>query len=295
MIKKIIYYLVITIVTSTFLYAEEDFEVDLEKEVLTLSNATDKIKWELMLISGSVLYTGAKNWNWGSRNSFKFNDEGWFQIDTGSAGADKLGHLYSSYLINEFFNKGLLSKTNDKVGAAFYSALYSSTIMLGVEIFDGYSDDHGFSYEDLIMNTSGIAISYLKNTVPGLDDKLDLRVEYQPTKLHSDKPTIDYSGYKYIAVLRLSGFKKLRETPLKYLELQVGYHTEGFKRGEEANYTEKYTQTYLAVSLNLSEILFKPLKKYTDSSLLDYTDTFFRYYQSPAYLSTTIHERTLAY
>jgi len=109
--------------------------------------------------------------------------------------------------MNELFNKRLNLKTNNKVAAARKSALFSSAIMLGVEIFDGYSDDHGFSYEDLVLNTAGIGISYLKNTVPGLDDKLDLRVEYKPTDAYSDHPITDYSGYTYLAALKLGGFK----------------------------------------------------------------------------------------
>jgi len=46
-------------------------------------------------------------------------------MDTGSAGADKLGHMYSSYLINELFTKSLISKTDDKMQAAMYSTFFS--------------------------------------------------------------------------------------------------------------------------------------------------------------------------
>jgi len=111
--------------------------------------------------------------------------------------------------------------------------------MLMVEVFDGYSDDHGFSYEDVIFNSLGIGVSYLKNTIPGLDEKLDLRVEYSNTEEHGNHPITDYSGYDYSAVLRLNGFEDLKETPLKYVELQLGYHAEGFKKNEEFTFQKK--------------------------------------------------------
>lgn len=266
-------------------------------EPLTFYEATKKLKWEFGAVAGGAIYLGLKTWNWGSRNSFKFNNEGWFGTNTGSAGSDKLGHLYSSYLINEFFTKSLMQKTDNKLDAAKWSALFSTSIMLMVEVFDGYSVDHGFSYEDLISNSVGIGISYLKNTVPNLDEKLDLRVEYLPTYApHNKHPVTDYSGYKYIASLRLAGFEKLKKTPLKYLELQVGYHAEGFKHNENRYYDAKMSEVYFGISLNLTELLFNPIRKHTSSPLVDYVDTFTRYYQIPGtYVSTPIHRRTIQY
>jgi len=261
-------------------------------EKLTVFEAADKIKWELAAIAGGTLYTGIKKWNWGSSNSFKLSNEGWFGMDTNSAGADKLGHMYSSYLINEFFTKRLMNRTDDKMQAAMYSAFFSSTVMLLIEVFDGYSVDHGFSYEDLILNSTGIGISYLKNTVPGLDEKLDLRIEYHPTKIRRNHPITDYSGQTFTAVLKLGGFEDLKQTPLKYFELQLGYHTEGFRKDERHYFPEERTELYVAIGIDLTEVFFKPLKKYSESPLLDYADTFFRYYQAPGiYISTPINER----
>lgn len=272
---------------SSNVYAEQT------DNTLSTFDAAKDIKWELGLVTAGALYLGLDNWNWGSSNSFKLNDEGWFGLDTGSAGADKLGHMYSSFLMNELFNKRLNLKTNNKVAAARKSALFSSAIMLGVEIFDGYSDDHGFSYEDLVLNTAGIGISYLKNTVPGLDEKLDLRVEYKPTDAYSDRPITDYSGYTYLAALKLGGFEKLRNTPLKYLELQLGYHTEGFKISEQRQFPEPKTEIQFAVGLDLSELIFKPINKNKDNEFIHSMNTFFRYYRAPnTYVATSISERS---
>ena len=262
------------------------------ENTLTTSQALKDIKWEVGLVSAGALYLGLDSWDWGSSNSFKFNDEGWFGLDTGSGGADKFGHLYSSYLINELFNKRLIQKTDQRIAAARKSALFSSAIMLGVEIFDGYSNDHGFSYEDLLMNSAGIGISYLKNTVPGLDEKLDLRVEYSPTKSNNNHPITNYSAYTYIAALKLGGFQKLKKTPLKYFELQLGYHTEGFKSSERGEFPEAKTELQFGIGLNLSEVLFKPLDRNEDNALVQAMSTFSNYYRLPyTSVSTVLDER----
>ena len=265
--------------------AHAETVVDTNK-VLTVGEAAKELKWEIGGLAGGILYLGLKEWKWGS-SSFKFNDEGFFGMDTGSGGADKLGHLYSSYVMDEFLTDRLYYKTGNRNDAALKGAIFSAGLMLFVEAFDGVSSDHGFSYEDMIMNSTGIGISYLKNTVPGLRDKLDLRVEYHPSKADKGHPITDYTGYNYSAVLKLGGFKKLKTTPLKYVELQLGYKTRGFKRDDKPYFKKKTTELYAGIGLDLSEALFKPLKKQTDSELVDYADTFFRYYQAPGIYTTS--------
>ena len=255
-------------------------------KTLTIGEAAKELKWELGGLTGGILYLGLKEWDWGS-SSFKFNDEGWFGMNTGSGGADKLGHLYSTYLMDEFLTDRLYQKTGNLKDAALKGAIFSGGLMLLVETFDGVSSDHGFSYEDLIMNGTGIGLSYLKNTVPGLRNKLDLRVEYHKSKADKGHPITDYTGYNYSAILKLGGFKKLRTTPLKYFELQLGYHTEGFKKDDRPYFEKKKAELYVGVGLDLTEVVFKPLKKQTDSELIDYADTFFRYYQMPGIYTTT--------
>jgi hypothetical protein len=271
------------LLSSAVCHAEPVVE---SNKTLTIGQAAKELKWELGGLTGSILYLGLKEWDWGS-SSFRFNNESWFGMNTGSGGADKLGHLYSTYIMDEFLTNRLYYKTGNLKDAALKGAIFSGGLMLLVEAFDGVSSDHGFSYEDLIMDGMGVGISYLKNTVPELKNKLDLRVEYHRSKADKGHPITDYTGYNYSAVLKLGGFKKLRTTPLKYLELQLGYHTEGFKKDDRAYFKKKKAELYAGIGLDLSEVLFKPLKTQTDSELVDYADTFFRYYQAPGIYTTT--------
>ncbi len=283
MINRIKIMIACSLLSLSVCHAETVVE---NNKVLTFAEASSELKWELGGLTGGILYLGLKEWNWGS-SSFKFNDEGWFGIDTGSGGADKLGHLYSTYLMDEFLTDRLYQKTGNLQDAALKGAIFSGGLMLLVETFDGVSSDHGFSYEDLIMNSAGIGISYLKNTVPGLRNKLDLRVEYHRSQADTGHPITDYTGYNYSAVLKLGGFKQLKTTPLKYFELQLGYHAEGFKKADKPYFKQKKAELYAGVGLDLSEVLFKPLKKQTESEWLDHADNFFRYYQAPGIHTTT--------
>jgi hypothetical protein len=275
--------LICLLLSLSIAHAESTVE---SNKTLTLGEAAEALKWELGGLTGGILYLGLKEWNWGS-SSFSFNDEHWFGLNTGSGGADKLGHLYSTYLMDEFLTDRLYSKTGNLKDAALKGAIFSGSLMLLVEAFDGVSSDHGFSYEDLIMNGTGIGISYLKNTVPTLRNKLDLRVEYHRSKADKGNPVTDYTGYNYSAVLKLGGFQRLRTTPLKYFELQLGYHAEGFKKKDKAYFKKKKAEVYAGIGLDLSEVLFKPIKTQTESELVDYAQTFFRYYQAPGIYTTS--------
>ena len=79
-------------------------------EPLSTLEAAKKLKWEIGSMVGGATYLGLLTWNWGSSNSFKMHNEGWISTDTHSAGADKFGHMYNSYLINELFTKQLIKK-----------------------------------------------------------------------------------------------------------------------------------------------------------------------------------------
>lgn len=248
---------------------------------------------EVAAIFGSITYLGAKEWEWGSSN-FKFNDEGWFGMDTGSGGTDKLGHLYSSYVMSEFLTHSMVKKGYSVESSAEYSAYLSWSLMLYVEVFDGYSSDHGFSYEDLIANTAGIGVSYLRARYPDtVGDTLDLRVEYMPSEgMQGFHPITDYSGMKYIAVAKLSGLDSLKNTPLKYFEFQAGYYSRGFKK-EDRPYTDYRTaDMFIGVGLNLSELIFKPNRKRL-GVVGKYADSITQYVQVPGIsIRENIHSRS---
>src|SRR4051812_49206474 len=53
-------------------------------------------------IDAVVLGWGFANWDYGSGGP-RFQDEGWFDRETTEGGADKLGHLYTTYVFTHLF------------------------------------------------------------------------------------------------------------------------------------------------------------------------------------------------
>lgn len=215
------------------------------------------IPLETAAVVGATLALGFADWDWGSA-SFHFQSEGFFGRNTTNGGMDKLGHAFGSAVLADFFTDSISRHTPDREGAALTGSLMSFGVMTMVEIFDGFATTHGFAYEDMVMNAAGVTFAYFRNTVPGLDEKIDFRLEYVPSGNRSEsfKPHSDYSGQKYVLALKLSGFEGLRDTPLRFVELHAGYFVQGFTREEKLDGISKSREPYVAVGLNLQELFF---------------------------------------
>jgi hypothetical protein len=124
-----------------------------------------------------------------------------------------------------------------------------------VEFLDGFSGDHGFSYEDMVMNGLGAAFSVMRSTVPGAAEKIDFRMEYLPSGNKPFSPLSDYSGQKYLLALKLGGFEAFEDTPLRFVELHAGYYARGFTHDEEKRGEPARREPYIGIGLNLQELL----------------------------------------
>ncbi len=213
-------------------------------------------RWETGAIVAGVTGLGAYSWDWGSSTRFKFNPEGWFGEKTGSGGADKLGHAFTSYALTNVLTDQLVRKGRPLERAALSAALTTQAIMLYVEVFDGYSKDHGFAREDLVMNLIGTSFSYARTVTPGLRDRLDFRMEYEKSGYRGFRPLSDYEGQKYLLALKLGGFESLRQTPLRYLELQAGYYAQGFSKAARDSGLDRSRHTFIGIGVSLNELFF---------------------------------------
>ena len=213
------------------------------------------IKWEAAGTFAGITAIGVKSWKWGS-SSFHFNSEHWFGKQTGSGGTDKLGHAFTSYTLTNAFAERLQAQGRTPERAALSAALLTQALMLYVEIFDGVSGDHGFSKEDFVMNALGTGLAYLRQTHPRIKDLIDYRMEYKPSGYKGFRPLSDYEGQKYLVALKLSGVKSLKDTPLKYVELQAGYYTRGFSKEAKKDGQERKRHGFVGIGVNLSQLVF---------------------------------------
>ena len=226
-------------------------------------------------VIGTVATYGLVNWDYGTA-SFQTVNEGWFGKRTSFGGADKVGHAYSAHLAAVGFASlyegwGYERERADRYGA--YTALGGFTL---IEIGDGLSKN-GFSYEDLIVDSTGIAFCYLRRRYPEIGRYVDFRAEYFPseavTKGGRKDIATDYSGFKWLLALKLGGFERLEDTWMQYLEFHVGYYTRGFLNADRPYYDDKSRHLYAGIGFNLSRLFRK--KGYGK------TATFLNFYQVP--------------
>lgn len=255
----------------------------IEEGVLT--SAAD-VKWELGGLFLGITGIGINSWEWGS-SDFHFGGEGWFGMDTGSGGMDKLGHAYSSYLISEFLQARMKKAGHSAEGSAANAALFSGLLMTYVEVFDGFSGDHGFSWEDMLMNAGGIGLSYLRGVYPSLAEKFDFRLQYwKSARSDGFRPLSDYEGQRFLFVVKPAGFDLTRDSWLKYVELSIGYDAKGFARKWGYTQDDRHTALYAGVSLNLDEVLFKPFAEMLGRAG-GWLSTGLHYIQIPGTTATT--------
>jgi hypothetical protein len=202
-----------------------------------------------------------------------FKDEGLFEKDTSNLGMDKLVHAHNSYMLAELLAARIRRNTGTTRGTALSGALLSSGFMLYSEIYDGFKG--GFGVHDLAFNSMGAGFSVLRETTPGLEEKLDFRFLLMPNrKVYSPTGAEHYRQLRYLFAVKLAGFEQLEQGPLRFVELHGGYYGKGYTRREKERGEPLERELFAGVGLNLSQALFGRTSRSRStraaSQLLDY-------------------------
>jgi hypothetical protein len=208
---------------------------------------------------GVVAAYGAANWWSDDASGFHTVSEGWFGANTYSGGADKLGHGFSAYVGTRVVTWAFDWAGNSREDSMRMAGLLALGTFLTIEVFDGLTEQYGFSHEDALAGIAGVALGYAQERYPALDDVLDFRVRYRRSddakRLDEADPVSDYSGQTFFVVAKAAGIPSLRRSPwTRYLEFAVGYGTRGYEPND-GHPVDPYRLLYAGVSLNLSEIL----------------------------------------
>lgn len=246
-------------------YGPEDPDVSATSERPSRSYASfgedvEAIKWELAAVLGYYTATNAPKLFKNPRLP-RFKSEGWFGKSTNNVGVDKLAHAYSAYVISELLYGRLERNTGGAPGIQYTAAALGSAVMLWSEAFDSIEPDGGWSWEDVAFNTAGAGFSVLRNSVPGLDEKLDYRLMIQPNEnIYDIRGKEHFEQQRYLFALKLSGFETFDRSPLRFVELHLGYHGEDFRLEDRAAGIEPKRHVFVGVGVNLRELLFKDTK-----------------------------------
>lgn len=250
------------------------------------------IPWELAGVTAGLVAVGVNDWSWGDTR-FHFKGDGWFGKNAGEGGIDKLGHAFTSYVLADFFTWRIRESADNPAGAAYTGAALALGLMIGVEVLDGITARYGFSWPDVAANATGAGFSLLRNTVPGLKDKLDYRVMIMPPSWTNPLGDSDshfqiippYKLQRYYLALKLAGFETFQDTPLRFVELHAGYYISGFTSEERRAGFPRETHPFVGFGLNLNEVLFGPnlpnLSPYRDTIGGKVARTVFEYVQVP--------------
>lgn len=154
---------------------------------------------------------------------------------------DKTGHIFSAYHLNNFCYTLL---NNQKIkNPLLKSSIYSFTYMTGIEFFDGYSKQWGFSIYDLIANSIGtflFAFQQEKLKTPIFNLKFSSHMSpmasCRPSLLGKNKVERvfkDYNGQTYWLTVNLNKTFKDKIKAFKFIDIAIGYSIDGFTGARE--------------------------------------------------------------
>jgi hypothetical protein len=116
---------------------------------------------------------------------------------------DKFGHMFGGYHLARIGYAGLREACVGEKKAIFWSAAYAAAFQLQIEIFDGQFTKYGFSYADMIANTTGQTLAVMQELHPRLRAIKPTFSYHRTTALRNPppgselRPSLDYSGQTY--------------------------------------------------------------------------------------------------
>jgi hypothetical protein len=210
--------------------------------------------------------------------------DGWFGVRTYAGGADKLGHAWATMVLARGGTALLDAGGWKRSHASLFSSTLAWGLFLAVEIKDYYY--YEFSPGDFTMNTLGALAAVALDMSPRLDELLDFRVQYWPSRqyrnnlLDADSPCAkrtpgqpscsrwniaeDYSGETYLLALHLGAIRPLRRWRYgawsEYVDFSLGFQSRNYKPPptllmmEQAEVT-RTQDLFLGVSVNAQGIV----------------------------------------
>ena len=154
-------------------------------------------------VNGYLYHYFKKAWWSGTRAKHFFFHADW---DQEFRDQDKFGHMLGGYHLARVGYAGLREACVSDKKAIIWSAAYAAAFQLQIEIFDGHFTKYGFSYADMIANTTGQALAVMQELHPSwraikptfsYHKTLALTNTENGTISSELRPSLDYSGQTY--------------------------------------------------------------------------------------------------
>ncbi len=211
-------------------------------------------------LSGPAIMTayGLFLWDWGRQMDFALQPETYKGAHAVNGAADKYGHAYVNYAGQRLFAFLFRASGSSKNRANIEGALLMEFSSLLCEVGDGFSPHYGADPYDILFNQYGIILGMILNHFPLLDGIFTFQWEYFPSSrirsnlTRTDRWDIstDYNDSKYILVTKLGGVPYLSLTPLRYVNIDFGYYTRGYRHANE--YSSRTRNMFIGLSFNFT-------------------------------------------
>lgn len=182
---------------------------------------------------------------------------------------DKLGHVFSAYQLGRLGANTLHWSGVSKQDQLIYGSTIGVAFLTVVEVFDGYSEEWGFSWGDMAANVTGAGL-YLGQELLWKEQRFTIKYSFHRTDYAPQNPEVlgngfseeflkDYNGQTYWLSLNLHAFFKESKIP-SWLNVALGYGAEGMISGSNTNDNDvvqeqnPYRQFYLSLDLDLTRI-----------------------------------------
>jgi len=189
------------------------------------------------------------------------NDE-WLQMD-------KLGHVFTSYQLGRVGANVLNWSGVRKKDRLIYGATLGFAFLTTVEVFDGFSEEWGFSWGDMLSNATGTGL-YVGQELLWQEQRLTLKYSFHQTQYASQRPDKlgdgfleellkDYNGQTYWLSANLHSFFKESKIP-KWLNVAIGYGAHGMLTGKNESVDNLFInqnrkrQFFLSLDVDLTGI-----------------------------------------
>jgi hypothetical protein len=199
-----------------------------------------------------------------------FNDSGqWLYMD-------KIGHATSSYWIGRIGFESLCWAGLEKKKAIWYGGTWGLVYLTSVEVFDGFSEEWGFSLGDMAANTLGTAVLIGQQYI-FKDQPFIFKFSFSPSEYAQYRPDLlgenfiqqmlkDYNGQTYWLSGNIATFLPESSRFPKWLDVSFGYSGEGMLgaksnpaeyNGEPLPEFERYSQFLFSLDIDLTKIRTK--------------------------------------
>lgn len=182
---------------------------------------------------------------------------------------DKLGHVYSAYQLGRLGASVLNWSGVSKKDQLIYGGTLGFTFLTAVELFDGFSEEWGFSWGDMAANAAGTGL-FIGQELLWNEQRITLKYSFHQTQYASQRPDKlgaglteeflkDYNGQTYWLSFNIHSFFKNEKIP-KWLNIAFGYGAKGMLTGDDETINGAFSnqnrvrQYYFSLDIDLTRI-----------------------------------------